>query len=84
MDLYSRKIIAWILKETLNVSCVVGTINKAKMKRKMDKPVIIHSDRGSQYVSNEYRKVEKTTQKKTFRGIMHAWNLSTLLSNMNG
>lgn len=56
MDLYSRKIIAWELKETLNVSCVVDTINKAKRKRKMDKPVIIHSDRGSQYVSNEYRK----------------------------
>lgn len=56
MDLYSRKIIAWTLSETLEVSCVVDTINKAKSRRKIDQPLIIHSDRGSQYVSEEYKK----------------------------
>ncbi|MFL0198896.1 IS3 family transposase, partial [Clostridium sp. WILCCON 0269] len=48
MDLYSRKIIAWTLSETLNVSCVIDTINKAKKDRELVSPVIIHSDRGSQ------------------------------------
>lgn len=56
MDLYSRKIIAWTLSETLEVSCVIDTINKAKANRKLLNPVIIHSDRGSQYVSSEYKK----------------------------
>ena len=56
MDLYSRRIIAWSLTETLQVSCVINTINKAKHNREMVNPVIIHSDRGSQYVSNEYKK----------------------------
>ncbi|AGK95170.1 IS3 family transposase [Clostridium pasteurianum] len=56
MDLYSRKIIAWTLTETLAVSCVIDTINKAKKNRKLANPVIIHSDRGSQYVSKEYQK----------------------------
>jgi putative transposase len=56
MDLYSRKIIAWTLSNTLDVSCVLETINKAKATRSITKPLIIHSDRGSQYVSNEYRK----------------------------
>lgn len=56
MDLYSRKIIAWTLSETLEVSCVIDTINKAKASRKLLNPVIIHSDRGSQYVSSEYKK----------------------------
>ena len=56
MDLYSRRIIAWSLTETLQVSCVIDTINKAKNNREMVNPVIIHSDRGSQYVSNEYKK----------------------------
>jgi len=56
MDLYSRRIIAWTLTETLQVSCVIDTINKAKDSREMFNPVIIHSDRGSQYVSNEYKK----------------------------
>ena len=49
MDLFSRKIIAWTLSETLEVSCVIDTINKAKARRNIDQPLIIHSDRGSQY-----------------------------------
>ena len=57
MDLYSRKIIAWTLTETLQVSCVIDTINKAKDSREMINPIIIHSDRGSQYVSSEYKKI---------------------------
>ena len=33
MDLFSRKIIAWTLSKTLEVSCVIDTINKAKACR---------------------------------------------------
>lgn len=33
MDLFSRKIIAWTLSQTLEVSCVINTINKAKARR---------------------------------------------------
>ena len=47
MDLYSRKIIAWTLSKTLEVSCVIETIKKAKARRNIDKPLILHSDRGS-------------------------------------
>lgn len=48
MDLFSRKIIAWTLSHTLETSCVIETINKAKNRRNLDTPLIIHSDRGSQ------------------------------------
>lgn len=48
MDLYSRKIIAWTLSRTLEASCVVDTIKKAKAKRNTENPLIIHSDRGFQ------------------------------------
>lgn len=40
----------------MEVSCVVETINKAKATRDTDEPLILHSDRGSQYVSEAYRK----------------------------
>ncbi|MDF2544686.1 MAG: family transposase [Herbinix sp.] len=70
MDLYSRKIIAWTLSKTMEVSCVIETINKAKSRRNTEQPLIIHSDRGSQYVSNEYRKatanMERSYSKKAF------------------
>ena len=62
MDLYSRKIIAWTLSNTLEVSCVIETINKAKARRKIEEPLILHSDRGSQYVSNEYKRVTANMQ----------------------
>ena len=59
MDLYSRKIIAWTLADTLEVPSVISTINKAKASRDTDNPLIIHSDRGSQYVSEAWRLATK-------------------------
>lgn len=70
MDLYSRKIIAWTLSKTMEVSCVIDTVNKAKARRNTDLPLILHSDRGSQYVSNEYIKatvkMQRSYSKKAF------------------
>lgn len=54
MDLYSRKIIAWEITKDLSVKGVVRCIEKAKAKRKIVKPIVIHSDRGAQYVSKSY------------------------------
>ena len=35
------------LSKSLEVSCIIETINKAKSRRKVDLPLILHSDRGS-------------------------------------
>lgn len=70
MDLFSRKIIAWTLSDALEVSCVIDTINKAKACRNTELPLIIHSDRGSQYVSKAYKeatsKMTRSYSKKAF------------------
>ena len=63
MDLFARKIIAWTLADTMEVSTVIETINKAKARRNTDLPLIIHSDRGSQYVSNAWREATKSMQR---------------------
>lgn len=52
--LFARKIIAWSLSDNMEVSSVIETINKAKACRDTNLPLIIHSDRGSQYVSNAW------------------------------
>ena len=49
-----RDNLAWTLFETLKVSCVVDTINKARVRRETDQPLLIRSDRGSQYTTREY------------------------------
>lgn len=54
MDLYSRKIISWVLSNTLEAKWVIEAVCKAKTVRKAEKPLIIHTDRGIQYVCKEY------------------------------
>ena len=54
MDLYSRKIISWVLSDTLETKWVVEAVNKAKRARNVSKPLILHSDRGRQYTAKDY------------------------------
>jgi len=56
MDLYSRKIIAWVLSETLEAKWVIEAIEDARRKRGVGKPLVIHSDRGVQYTCEAYQK----------------------------
>ena len=49
MDLYSRKIISCVLSTTLEARWVIEAINKAKTSRSINKPLVMHSDRGIQY-----------------------------------
>ena len=42
---------------------MIDTINKAKARRNIDQPLIIHSDRGSQYVATEYKKATENMQR---------------------
>lgn len=54
MDLFSRRIIAWRLSETLEAKWVVECVHEAKKSRRTTKPLVLHSDRGSQYVCGSY------------------------------
>lgn len=56
MDLFSRKIIAWVLSDTLEAKWVIEAIEKAKAARQVKKPLVMHSDRGIQYVCQDYVK----------------------------
>ena len=63
MDLYSRKIISWVLSRTLEAKWVTEAVKKAKNARKVNKPLILHTDRGSQYVSMDYMEITKNMQR---------------------
>lgn len=54
MDLFSRKIIAWVLSDTLEAKHVVDAIEKAKKKRNVNKPKVMHADRGIQYTNRTF------------------------------
>lgn len=63
MDLFSRIIIAWTLSDSMEVTHIVDTVNKAISRRNGAVPAVIHSDRGSQYVAKEYKKATARMQR---------------------
>ena len=66
MDLFSRKIIAWDLSDCLSVDSVVRCIKRAKKRRNLSRPLIIHSDRGIQFVSKEYLNLMDTNMRPSY------------------
>lgn len=57
MDLYSRKIISWVLTKTMEANEVLKCIEKAKERRKIKNPLVVQSDRGVQYTSLKYQEL---------------------------
>jgi putative transposase len=51
MDLYSRKIVGWSMREDLSAGLVVDAVSMAIARRKPEAGLIHHTDRGSQYTS---------------------------------
>lgn len=57
MDLYSRKIIAWTLSETMEVEAVLQCLQRAMKENPIQKPRVIQSDRGAHFTSNLYKEL---------------------------
>jgi putative transposase len=54
MDLYSRKVIGWSMKSTLAKEIVLDALLMSVWRRSPKNEVIIHSDQGSQFSSDEW------------------------------
>ncbi len=57
MDLFSRRIVGWSMNKLINRHLVIDALAMALGQR--DKPVLHHSDRGSQYSSDDFRDLLK-------------------------
>ena len=57
MDLYSRLIVGWQLSQRMTDELIIDAIAKAIARRKPAVGLIVHSDRGGQYVSGEFRRL---------------------------
>lgn len=54
IDLYSRAVIGWSMKSTMVTEIVLDALLMAVWRRKPKQSVIIHSDQGSQFSSDEF------------------------------
>lgn len=64
MDLFSRKIIGFAMSERMTKELVLLALNRAKNSQPPNEGLIHHSDRGSQYASNDYTDVLKEAKIK--------------------
>lgn len=55
MDLFSRQIVGWSIDDHMRTSLCVSALQMAYWRRKPEPGLLHHSDRGSQYASEEYR-----------------------------
>ena len=53
VDLYSRIVVGWSMKSTLSRELVLDALLMAVWRRRPKHPVIVHSDQGSQYGSDD-------------------------------
>lgn len=56
MDLYSRQIVGWAMKDRMKKQLVIDALAMAYWQRKPPKGLLHHSDRGSQYACYDYQK----------------------------
>jgi transposase InsO family protein len=60
IDLYSRQVVGWSMNEHMKAELVNDALLMAIWKRKPERGLIWHTDRGSQYASDSHRSLLKT------------------------
>jgi len=56
LDLYSRRVVGWSMKPSLAKELVLDAIVMAVWRRRPNKGLLIHSDQGSQYSSDDFQR----------------------------
>jgi transposase InsO family protein len=56
LDLYARKLVGWAMSATMPQELTLSALDVALGWRDPDAGLVHHSDRGSQYAANDYRK----------------------------
>ena len=59
LDAYSRRVIGWALDRTLEDELPLAALHMALTRRMVQPGLVHHSDRGSQYASNDYTNLLK-------------------------
>ncbi len=60
LDLFSRQVVGWSLSNRMSRKLIMNALLMAIWRRRPAPGLIFHSDRGSQYCSNDFQKMLKT------------------------
>jgi len=59
LDLFSRQVVGWLMSNRMTKKLVIDAFLMAVWRRRPGRGLIFHSDRGSQYCSNDFQKMLK-------------------------
>jgi transposase InsO family protein len=85
LDMFSRKAVGWSVSHRLTRDLVITALKQAIWRRRPSSGLIFHSDRRSQYASNDFKELLNThnmiqsMSRKVTLMIMLSWNLSFIL-----
>lgn len=75
VDLYSRRIVGWCMKETLHADLCVEALEMALARRRPVAGLLHHSDRGCQYASDVYQdKLDAFGLQCSMSGVANCWD----------
>ena len=60
LDLFSRQVVGWSMQPRMHADIVLNALLMAVWRRKPKGEVLVHSDQGSQYTSDEWQRFLKT------------------------
>lgn len=55
LDLFSRSVVGWHMQQRMDRSLVISALEAAVQRRHPPRGLVVHSDRGSQYCSRDFR-----------------------------
>lgn len=59
LDMFSHKIVGWDLADNMRSTLIINALKKAIERRDLQKNLIVHSDGGGQYASDDFRDLLK-------------------------
>ncbi len=68
IDCYSKKVVGWSIKDHMRTELVTDALKNAAATTLTEKDAVFHSDHGSVYTSNDYRKLVKALKMRSSMG----------------
>jgi putative transposase len=75
LDLFSRRIVGWSMSKFIDATLAISALDMALARRRPKPGLVVHTDRGSQYASREYRAfTEKYGIIRSMSGKLNCWD----------
>lgn len=69
LDLFSRRVVGWSMQPNMTAQLVLDALLMALWRRNKPSELLVHSDQGSQYTSEDFQRLLAVKPPRFFRPI---------------